>query len=598
MLPQRLRVAPRRGIFAPMSEQDNGTYPGGFPAILRQMDGRRKPLAFGRNEALPPLDTDLTVLLDRVVLDPASDPDEQTPLNSSHQRKRREIRAELAGASELCALNGLLIAHLRKRAQPGHTAALFHRLWAEHADHLLAGLDLRWLVSSITTFGDHGLTDTQRQTGQAMTVLFGTMKLYETERLYSGFAPGRPFKLAARTSEALPMQMDAYSMAYGGLDVNMLGRIWQDADRDAVIRPLAHHLLDQLIADERTVFRRLAMMRHRLDRRRRQKAEAKSAPPPAPAQSRGLSADTPRWGLVSTVKGPLRQIARFAAHHIELGADRIDLYLDAPDPATIAALSHPRLNITACDDAWWQATGKERPPQHQLRQAHNATLSYRASDLDWLGHIDMDEFLLTNAPVATTLGDAHKTFGQVRMLPAEVLSSPDGVIRHFKLTREAAGQPVAAAEEIYPTFGMHLRDGFISHTTGKVFARTGIDDARLGVHSLKIKGARLASTGLLPGIFAGHLHAPDWAHFRAHLEFRRAKGSYRERPDSNRLGMAPLLDFLRDESGEDGVRRMFDELCLDTADLRARLASHNMLLTHNLDLDAAVDRVFGELPDG
>lgn len=581
-----------------MSEQDDGTYPGGFPAILRQMDGRRKPLAFGRNEALPPLDADLAALLAPVVLDPAVDPAEHAPLTSSHQRKRREIRAELAGTSELCALNGLLIAHLRKRAQPAHTAALFHRLWAEHAVHLLARLDMRWLVSSVTTFGDHGLTDAQRQVGQAMTVLFGTMKLYETERLYSGLAPGRPFKLSAKTSETLPMQMDTYSVAYGGLDVNMLGRLWQDADRDAVIRPLAHHLLDQLIADERTVFRRLAMMRHRLERRRRQKAEAKAERPPAPAQSRGLAANAPRWGLVSTVKGPLRHIARFAAHHLELGADRIDLYLDDPDPGTMAALSHPRLNVTACDDVWWKSIGKKRPPQHQLRQSLNATISYRASELDWLGHIDMDEFLLTKAPIAAALRDAGGEFDQLRMLPAEVLSSPDGTIRHFKLTRDAAQQPVAVAEEIYPNFGMHLRDGFISHTNGKVFASPGIENARMGVHSLKINGTRIAGSGPLPGIYVGHLHAPDWTHFRAHLEFRRAEGSYRERPDSTQLGMAPLLDFLRAESGEDGLRQMFDELCLDTPDLRARLASHNMLLTHNLDLDSAVARVFGDLPDG
>lgn len=577
-----------------MSEQDDGTYPGGFPAILRQMEGRRDPLGFAKGEALPPLDADLAPLLDQIVRDPATDPAEQDVPRSSHQRKRREIRSELAGASELCALNGLLIAHLRKRAQPAHTAALFHRLWADHADHLLDQLDLRWLVSSITTFGDHGLTGRQRQVGQAMTVLFGTMKLYETERLYSGLAPGRPFKLTGKSSETLPMEMDAYSVSYGGLDVNMLGRLWQDADHDAVIRPLAHHLLDQLIADERTVFRRLAMMRHRLARRRRKKAEARAERAATPDLPAGPQ---PRWGLVSTVRGSLRQIARFAAHHLELGAERIDLYLDEPDPAVFAALAHPRLHLTACDAAWWDAVGKDRPEQHQLRQSHNATRSYRNSDLDWLGHIDVDEFLLTEAPVASSLLAAGQEFAQLRMAPAEVLCSSDGAIRHFKLTREAAGQPVSVSEEIYPTFGMHLRDGFISHTAGKVFARTGISGARMGIHSLKIDGVRLANSGTLPGIYTGHLHAPDWDHFRAHLEFRRTKGSYRDRPESTRMGMAPLLDFLQEESGEAGLRQMFDELCADTPELRARLTKYNMLLTHRLDLDAAVARVFPDLPD-
>ena len=579
-----------------MSAKDDGTYPGGFPAILRQMEGRREPLAFGQGEALPPLDADLAPLLDRIVPDPATDPDEQTPRRSSHQRKRREIRAELAGLSELCALNGLLIAHLRKRSHPAHTAALFHRLWAEHADHLLARLDLRWLVSSITTFGDHGLTPPQRQLGQAMTVLFGTMKLYETERLYSGLAPGRPFKLSGKSSDALPMQMDAYSLAFGGLDVNMLGRLWQDADRDAVIRPLAHHLLDQLISDDGTVFRRLSMMRHRLERRRRHKTEAKAKRAPDPGT--GVAGKPLRWGLVSTVKAPLRQIARFVAHHLELGADRIDLYLDDPDPVTIAELAHPRLHLTACDDAWWQSVGKTRPPQHQLRQSHNATRCYRGSDLDWLGHIDVDEFLLTQTPVVTALLGADRGDVQLRMAPAEVLSPSEGAPCHFKLTPEDADQPSDVIDEIYPDLGLHLRGGFISHTAGKVFVRPGIRNARVGVHSLKIDGARPANTGTLPGIHIGHLHAPDWAHFRAHLEFRRDKGSYRERQVSQGIGMAALLDVLRQERGEDGLRQLFDELCADTPELRARLETHGMLLTHSLDLDAAVDRVFGDLKGG
>lgn len=50
-------------------------------------------------------------------------------------------------------------------------------------------LDPRWLVSAITTFGDHGSTEVQRRVGQSMTVLFGAMKLYESERRYSGLGP-------------------------------------------------------------------------------------------------------------------------------------------------------------------------------------------------------------------------------------------------------------------------------------------------------------------------------------------------------------------------------------------------------------------------
>ena len=89
--------------------------------------------------------------------------------------------------------------------------------------------------------------------------------------------------------------------------------------------------------------------------------------------------DGQRWGLVSTIRAPLPVIARFAAHHLELGAQALHIYLDAPEAETAAFLErHPRIHVTRCDDAWWQATGKPRPEAHQLRQAHIATRCLRA----------------------------------------------------------------------------------------------------------------------------------------------------------------------------------------------------------------------------
>ncbi|MAE91311.1 MAG: glycosyl transferase family 2, partial [Pelagibaca sp.] len=44
------------------------------------------------------------------------------------------------------------------------------------------------------------------------------------------------------------------------------------------------------------------------------------------------------------------------------------------------------------------------------------------------------------------------------------------------------------------------------------------------------------------------------------------------------------------------LRMLFDEVCADTPELRARLAAHDMLLTRAFDPDAAVARIFGALP--
>ncbi|WGW02583.1 glycosyltransferase family 2 protein [Tropicibacter oceani] len=574
------------------------TYPGGMPALLAQYETRRDSIDHAPGEGLPPLDVDLAALAGQRVGDPEQDPGEQPPFRSSYHRKRFALRQELQGLSELAYLNGMLIAHLRKRAWPDHAPALFQRLWAQQGPHLLDQLDQRWLVSAVTTFGDHGANVTQRAVGLALTALFGTMKLYESERLYSGLTPDQPFTLDGKARAKLPLDMESYSITAGGLDVNLIARLWQEAEADAVIAPLAHRLLDLLIHDDRTVMRRLMTMRKR-KARQPDAAQPKSNMAPVPASAIGLRADTLRWGLVSTIKAPLPAIARFAAHHLDLGADALHIYLDAPDPDTAAFLArHPKIHVTRCDDAYWQETGRARMPEHQRRQAYNATRCLRAvkDDLDWLGHIDVDEFLICDTPIAQKLGHVGSQNAIARIPPAEALAPPQGTPSHFKLTHKQAGVKKSELQEVYPTFGLHLYGGFLSHTSGKIFARTGIADTRLGIHTLKYKGEDVTNRTKPPGLYLAHFHAPSWQHFRDHLEFRQQKGSYRPRSLRPELGQAELLKFLAEEEGDDGLRVFFDEVCADTPDLRARLAARDMLLSHSFDFDATTRRIFGALP--
>ncbi|REC55926.1 hypothetical protein DRV84_10900 [Rhodosalinus sediminis] len=254
--------------------EERCTYPGGIDAVLEEMEARRAPLDFAPGEALPPRDVDLAPLRAARVPPPAEDPERRAGLASPNRRKYLALREELAGRSELACLHGLLVAHLRKRAQPPQTAPLFVRLWAEEGAHLLEELNLRWQVSALTTFGTHGATETQRMVGESLSTLFAMMKLYETERRYSGFAPAMSFRLRGRSRAPLPLEMDAYSLDAGGLDVNLLGRLWRMAEGDAVIRPLAHGMLDRLMHDPRTVFRRLRRMRVRKARRATRAARA------------------------------------------------------------------------------------------------------------------------------------------------------------------------------------------------------------------------------------------------------------------------------------------------------------------------------------
>ena len=165
--------------------------------------------------------------------------------------------------------------------------------------------------------------------------------------------------------------------------------------------------------------------------------------------------------------------------------------------------------------------------------------------------------------------------------------------RHFKLRTTGDGVSASAATDIYPTFGSYLRGGFLSHLAGKVFARTGLGEIRLAIHRLRLKGEDVLNTVTVAGAYVGHLHAPDWDSFLAKLEFRQSKGSYRVKSDDALKNVGHLLQFLRDEEGEDGLRHFFTEMCEDSADLRARLKKHKLLLVPQFDPDAAIENVFG-----
>ncbi len=576
------------------------TYPGGFPAILTQMEGRRDPLVYGPGEALPPLDVDFaplkTARVDRRALETGDS-------RTTYARKFKELSKEFDALPQLLRLHGLLIANLRRRAQPAHCAALFHRLWAEEHDYLLRRLDARWLVSAVTTFGDHGLTETQRRVGQSLTVLFGTMKLYETERLYSGSTPDEPFALRKKSAKRLPLEMDAYSIAGGGLDVNLLGRLWQDADSDPVIAPLAQHLLNLLIHDPGGVFRRLRVMRARREKQLaeggvKQRKPREAAPVDAPVDPARIQTDPTqvRWGTVTLTNAPLHRIARFAAHHLDLGAARVTIYLDAPDPQAAATLAqNDRVQVITCDDAWWASQKKPRMKAHQMRQAWVATQCYNDSDLDWLAHVDVDEFILPDNALPDLLAAAPPDQAALLMPPVELLagSAPE----MFKTTPRMAGSDKSVLEQLYPTFGSHLRGGFVSHLEGKLIARTGIHGLRLGLHTLTHEGAPVQNRQRTDTILLGHAHAPDWHSFRQHLEFRMTRGSYRK-ADADKFKLRDVLDYLIETEGEPGLRAFFDEVCAASPRLVEGLRAHGMLIERPLNLDDAVARHFGPLPGG
>lgn len=308
---------------------------------------------------------------------------------------------------------------------------------------------------------------------------------------------------------------------------------------------------------------------------------------------------TLKWGIVSTIKAPIGHIARFAAWHLDAGATHIHIHLDDPCDVIAKRLAHPQITFTQCDDAYWAKAPEKARQTHQLRQAYNATRSYKASGMEWLAHIDVDEFLLTKAPLAEHLAAAQHDAAFVRIHPVELMAhdtDPFVQTAYFKRARKHAKQRKSVLETIYPTFGAYVPEGFISYAGGKNITRTGIPDARIGIHATMHKGVRLSNGQHMDNIVIGHAHAPDWATFKAHFDYRISKGSYRKK-SSEHGRLNDVLTLIIQEEGEAGLVKFFEEMCTATPERLDLLRAHDMLLTWELDLNQKVLHHFGKLED-
>lgn len=184
--------------------------------------------------------------------------------------KQAELSATFAGQPRILMLHALCIAASRRNAPPDIAGRLFRRFWAQSPYELMDALDMRWKLSALQTFDVFGENEAQRKCARSMTVFFQMTKLYEYERLYSGFDPAKPFFLVRKVKSKMPFGLASYSMVKGDLDKNMLGQLWMDAEADPVLRPLACRLLNDVNAADEGLFRRLKRMKIRLKRQKAQ----------------------------------------------------------------------------------------------------------------------------------------------------------------------------------------------------------------------------------------------------------------------------------------------------------------------------------------
>jgi hypothetical protein len=304
----------------------------------------------------------------------------------------------------------------------------------------------------------------------------------------------------------------------------------------------------------------------------------------------------PTWGIVSTVRGAAPDILRFVAYHLDLGVDRMHIFLDEPNPEAFNTLNrHPKVEVRNCDDGFWANRKRERPERHQTRQTANASFTYRNTDLDWLAHIDVDEFLWSSIPIRDHLQSVPPQTAAVRVRPIEALSGSDDM---YKAHIPSGPDREALVQSLYPNYGGFVLGGFLSHVQGKLFVRYGLKNLSFRIHNLFQNKALLPCKFELPGLELCHRHAPDWDHFLAHYRFRMERGSYQPGMSPNvprelgGLNMNELLSWIQAEEGQDGLRAFFDELSGAGTEARARLEDHGMIRHRPLELDRKIRKHF------
>ncbi len=315
----------------------------------------------------------------------------------------------------------------------------------------------------------------------------------------------------------------------------------------------------------------------------------------------------PTWGVVSTIKAPTVDILNFAAHHLELGAQRVFIYLDAPNDDAFKALkAHPKCRVTLTDEGYWRRR-KGRPDKHQPRQTANATHCYsRKPQVDWLAHIDVDEFLWPDTPLPVQLAAVPKEARSARVRPIEALADdpndrpPEGQIWAKGFARKQK-QRRAETNAIYDTYGDHLNGGFLSHVGGKVFVRTGLQNVSLRIHNAFFDKISDPDPPELEQTKLVHMHAHSLEHWRSLYHFRIEQGSYRESlkpvpmPDGVSMNMHQLFAMLEQDGGEDALTQFYREVCTATPELRARLDQFGHLHAVRLDLDRKRRAQFSDL---
>ncbi|MEM6729578.1 MAG: glycosyltransferase family 2 protein [Pseudomonadota bacterium] len=192
------------------------------------------------------------------------------------------------------------------------------------------------------------------------------------------------------------------------------------------------------------------------------------------------------WGTVTLADEPRELLLAFAAYHLRRGASAVYIYLDRPDRALAAELSTlPDVYVTQCDEPFWYVHGG-RPPIQTRRQDIVANLAYQAAQVDWLAHIDADEFVHGEGPFDLLLNAVPADISCLR-LPVRERAWPAGLEPETifdGVFRAPIPGKLGLDRHVLRHLSRFTQRGLTGHTRGKTVARVGAR-LELSIHSPK-----------------------------------------------------------------------------------------------------------------
>jgi len=147
-----------------------------------------------------------------------------------------------------------------------------------------------------------------------------------------------------------------------------------------------------------------------------------------------------RWAIVGTMDEAPEIVAAWAAWHLAQGAAELHIYLDRANARTQALLAKlPKVFVTVCDVDFYRHTFDfKRPINHQRRQTKNATHAYQKCDVDYLIHMDADEYLIQHTSLSDELAALrHGVFLSIPNVERVFtsLDKPGAIFtRHFRVS--------------------------------------------------------------------------------------------------------------------------------------------------------------------